>query len=78
MNKSKKFILLKARLQKKFFKGSIHRGILIRSKVNYPRLSGIYIKFGENTVVLITKNVVPVSNRFLVLFYVKCVCVDLL
>jgi len=63
MNKSKKFILLKVRLQKKFFKGSIHRGLIIRTKVNYARLSGVYIKFGENTIVLVTKNVVPVSNR---------------
>lgn len=63
MNKSKKFILLKARLQKKFFKGSIHRGLIIRTKVNYSRLSGVYIRFGENTIILVTKNVVPVSNR---------------
>jgi len=54
---------LKARLQKKFYKGSIHRGLLIRTKVNYYRIYGVSIKFGENTVVLVTKNVVPVSNR---------------
>lgn len=59
----RKFALLKARLQKKFFKGSLHRGLVIRSKVNFKRSSGIFIKFGENTVVLVTKNVVPVSNR---------------
>ncbi len=55
--------MLKARLQKKYFKGSIHRGLIIRSKVNFIRLPGVFIKFGENTVVLVTKNVVPVSNR---------------
>lgn len=59
----RKFSNLKARLQKKFYKGSIHRGLLIRTKVNYYRIYGVSIKFGENTVVLVTKNVVPVSNR---------------
>ncbi len=78
MNKSRKFVLLKPRLQKKYFKGSIHRGLIIRSKVNFKRLNGVYIRFGENTVVLVTKNVVPVSIEFLVQYCVKCVCVDLL
>lgn len=59
----RKFILLKDRLQKKFLKGTVHRALLIRSKKNYCRISGIFIRFGENTVVLITKNIVPVSNR---------------
>jgi ribosomal protein L14 len=54
---------LKPRIQKKFYKGSIHRGLIIRSCVPYHRVNGVWIKFGENTVVLVTKNVVPVSNR---------------
>lgn len=78
MNKSRKFAMLKPRLQKKYFKGSIHRGLVIRTKVNFIRLPGVFIKFGENTVVLVTKNVVPVSIEFMVQFYEKCVCVDLL
>jgi len=60
---SKKFIFLKARLQKKYVKGSIHRALIIRSKVNFLRSPGIYINFDENCVVLVTKTVVPVSNR---------------
>lgn len=50
-------------MQKKYFKGSIHRALLIRAKINYMRLQSIFFKFGENTVVLVTKNIVPVSNR---------------
>jgi len=60
---SKKFMLLKPRLQKKYLKGTIHRALVIRAKVNYCRISGIYLKFDENCVILITKTVVPVSNR---------------
>jgi len=60
---SKKFLLLKARMQKRYLKGSIHRGLVIRSKMNFQRIPGIFLKFDENAVVLITKNVVPVTNR---------------
>lgn len=60
---SKKFVFLKPRLQKKYFKGTIHRGLIIRSKVNFLRIPGIYIKFNENCVVLVTRTYVPISNR---------------
>jgi len=60
---SKKFLLLKARMQKRYLKGTIHRGLVIRSRMNFQRISGIFLKFDENTVILITKNVVPVTNR---------------
>ena len=60
---SKRYVLLKARLQKKYLKGTIHRALVIRSKVNYCRISGVYIKFDENSVILITRDVVPVSDR---------------
>jgi len=41
----------------------LHRGLIIRSKSYYVRVDGIRIKFDENVVVLVTRNVVPVSNR---------------
>jgi large subunit ribosomal protein L14 len=50
-------------MQKRYLKGTIHRGLVIRSRMNFQRISGIYLKFDENAVVLITKNVVPVTNR---------------
>lgn len=31
--------------------------------MNFIRLSGLFIKFNENTVVLVNKRTVPVSNR---------------
>jgi large subunit ribosomal protein L14 len=60
---TKKYVLLKARLKKKYLKGTIHRALVIRSKVNYCRIKGVYLKFNENCVILITSNIVPVSNR---------------
>lgn len=59
----KNFIKLKARFQKKFYVGSLHRGLVLRSKFFYMRVCGIQIKFDENNVIIITKQVVPLSNR---------------
>lgn len=62
----KKFNLKKIqsiKKKKKYLKGSMYRGLIVRSKVNYARVNGIYIKFDENTVVLVNKKTVPVSNR---------------
>jgi len=41
----------------------MHRALLIRSKVNFPRFPGIFVKFFENCVVLVNRRVVPISNR---------------
>jgi len=60
---ARKYKTLKVRLQTRFLKGSLHRGLLIRACVNFLRISGIRIKFDTNTVVLVTKAKVPVSNR---------------
>jgi len=60
---SKKMQKLKSNKRKRFLKGTIHRGLIIRSKVNYNRLNNIFIKFNENAVILVNKKIVPVSNR---------------
>jgi len=59
----RKYNSSKTKKKKKFLKGSLQRGLIVRSKVNFKRTSGIYIKFDENTVVLVNKKVVPISNR---------------
>jgi len=59
----KKFIKLKSRYQKKFNVGTMHRALIIRSKVNYERLKGFFIKFNENSAVIVSKQVVPLSNK---------------
>lgn len=54
---------LKERQKKKFNVGTLHRGLVIRTKVYYCRFPGIFVRFDENSVVLVNKKVVPVSNR---------------
>jgi large subunit ribosomal protein L14 len=60
---SKKYLSMKGRLQKRFRVGSIHRALILRSKTNFRRTPGILLKFNQNQVVLVTRQVVPVSNR---------------
>lgn len=59
----KKFHNVKLFKKKKFFKGTLHRGLVIRAKVNYLRSPGVFIRFNENSVVLVNKKTVPISNR---------------
>lgn len=59
----KKFIKMKLFKRKRFFKGTIHRGLIVRSKTNYRRSNNVFIKFNENSVVLVNKKIVPISNR---------------
>lgn len=59
----KKFQKVKLFKRKKFLKGTLHRGLIIRSCINFKRMSSIYLKFNENSVVLVNKRAVPVSNR---------------
>jgi large subunit ribosomal protein L14 len=59
----KKFNFSKSKKKKKFLKGSIYRGLILRTKVNYLRTNGIYVRFDENSVVIVNKKIVPISNR---------------
>lgn len=58
-----KFLKAKARLRRRFQCGTIHRGLLVRACVSFRRITGTYLRFNENAVVLVTKRRVPVSNR---------------
>jgi len=59
----KRASFLKVRLQKKFSIGSIQRAVLLRSKKNFLRYPGLFIKFSENACALVNRRVVPISNR---------------
>ena len=59
----KKFQKVKLFRRKKFLKGTLHRALIVRSKVNYCRLVGLFIRFNENSVVIVNKKIVPISNR---------------
>lgn len=62
INKSK-FLKMKYSKKKRFFVGTLHRCLVIRSKEQYSRDIGIYYKFNENSIVIVNKRIVPVSNR---------------
>jgi large subunit ribosomal protein L14 len=59
----KKFHKVKLFRRKKFFKGTMHRALVVRTRVNYSRVPGLFICFSENSVVIVNKRIVPVSNR---------------
>lgn len=58
-----RFSKLKERQKRKFSKGTMHRALVIRTKVFFSRLPGVFVRFDENSVVLVNKQVVPISNR---------------
>jgi ribosomal protein L14 len=41
----------------------MHRALIVRNKVNYQRIQGLFLKFNENSIVIVSKNVVPLSNK---------------
>jgi len=59
----KKHERLKARFQRMFKVGSLHRALVVRTKVNYKRINGIYIKFNENSIIIVSKYTIPLSNK---------------
>lgn len=59
----KSFIKLKPRFQKRFNIGTLHRALIVRTRINYTRVCGVQIKFDENSIVIVSKQVVPLSNK---------------
>lgn len=74
----KKFQNVKLFRRKKFFKGTLHRALLVRTKINYCRIVGLFIRFNENSVVIVIKKLYLFLIEFMVLFCVSFVCVYLL
>jgi large subunit ribosomal protein L14 len=71
----KKFQNVKLFRRKKFFKGTLHRALLVRTKINYCRIVGLFIRFNENSVVIVIKRLYLFLIEFMVLFYASFVCV---
>lgn len=59
----KKFVKMKLWKQKRYMKGTLHRALILRTKCNFQRKVGVFIKFNENSVILVTRRKVPISNR---------------
>ena len=60
---SKKFINMKSFKKKRFLKGTIHRALIVRLNKFYKRTNQILLKFNENSVIIVNKKNVPISNR---------------
>lgn len=54
---------LKAHKRRRFLRGKMHLALIVRTKVNYKRANNAFIKFNENSVVLVNKRKIPMSNR---------------
>lgn len=54
---------VKPRIRKKFQRGTMHRLLLLRSKVNFERQSYSFVRFDENAALVVNRRRVPVSNR---------------
>jgi len=59
----RKLIEMKAYRRKRYLKGTIHRAMVIRTKVNFCRFSGLFVRFNENSVIIINSKMVPLSTR---------------
>lgn len=69
----KKFQNVKLFRRKKFFKGTLHRGLIVRTKVNFLRLPGLFLRFNENSVVLVIKGAFLFLIESMVRFHVNYV-----
>ena len=58
-----RFSRMKDKQKQKYSCGTIHRALIIRTKSNIMRFPGVFYKFDENSVVIVNKDVVPISNR---------------
>ena len=49
--------------RKKTFKSTIHRALIIRSKISLPRTTTFRIRFDETAVILVNKKNLPLGSR---------------
>lgn len=54
---------IKARLQKRFQRGTLHRVLIVRSRFTYHRQTFIFLKHNENAAIAVNRRRIPVSNR---------------
>lgn len=71
---AKKFQKVKQFRRKKFIKGTLHRALIVRSKVNYCRVVGLFIRFNENSVVIVIRRSCLFLIVYMGLLFVNYVC----
>jgi len=47
----------------RFLKGNLHRAIVLRTKTNFMRIYGFFLRFSDNAVILVNKRKLPLSKR---------------
>jgi large subunit ribosomal protein L14 len=63
VKKRTRFIAEKSRRLRRYSKGTLHRVLLIQTSVPFRRAQGIYLKFNQNAVVLVSKKNVPLTKK---------------
>lgn len=59
----RRLALAKARIQKRFQRGSMHRVMVLRAQINYQRQSYAFVRFNENAAIVVNRRRIPLSNR---------------
>ena len=59
----KRGLLLDEKKKDRFLKGKQHKAIVIRSKFNYIRVYGVFIRFSDNAIILVNKRKLPLSKK---------------
>lgn len=57
--------ILKVQPQSQIKKGTVHKAILIRTKRGICRQDGSWLKFDENSIILVNEEGVPLASRIL-------------
>jgi large subunit ribosomal protein L14 len=55
--------LQKTHISKRYIVGTIHRVLVIRTKAKFSRSKTVFIKFTDNSGIIVNKRGAPVSNR---------------
>jgi len=59
----KRLALAKARIQKRYKIGTMHRAMIIRTRTNYQIMAGVHVRFNENAAIIVSKKRIALSNR---------------
>lgn len=57
--------LKKVKIKKKIKRKNIFLSLIVRTKINLIRNSGRFIKFFENSVILVNDSLTPIANRII-------------
>lgn len=59
----KRGLIVDDKKKNRFLKGNLHRAIVLRTKNNFMRIYGFFLRFSDNAVILVNKRKLPLSKR---------------